>query len=161
MFGFAMFLDLVRALMWPFPWAFCIISVFIKNVTSINISLITLTLATTRFVFIFGFKRIPVMEDRFWATLLYMVTTMISFFASAIRFYLPGRQTLNEVTLFLLQNLFGAESSFFCYDLFFAVDLYWKVLWRMEKWTKKSKDVWHNFSNVHGFALANGFNHQN
>ena len=113
MFGFAMFLDLVRALMWPFPWAFCIISVFIKNVTSINISLITLTLTTTRFVFIFGFKRIPVMEDRFWATLLYMVTTMISFFASAIRFYLPGRQTLNEVTLFLLQNLFRAESSFF------------------------------------------------
>lgn len=58
------------------------------------------------------------MEDRFWATLLYMVTTMISFFASAIRFYLPGRQTLNEVKLFLIQNLFGAESSLFRYDLF-------------------------------------------
>ena len=97
MFGFAMFLDLIRALMWPFPWAFCIISVFIKNVTSINISLITLTLTTTRFIFIFGFKRIPIMEDRFWAMLLYAITTMISFFASAIRFYLPGRQTLNEV----------------------------------------------------------------
>ena len=92
-----MSLDLVRALAGPLPRELCSFGVFMKNVISINIVLILVTLTFTKFVIIFAFKSIPVMDDKFWATFCYASTSLISIVASGCRFYQPGRPILNEV----------------------------------------------------------------
>ena len=128
LFGIAVFLDLIRALSWPFPWGFCIIVVYIKNFAYLNIGLITLTMTTTRFVFIFFFKRLPIIEDKFWANLFYAVTSMISLLATASKFYLPGRQTMNEVYICMKLTLQIFRYSNIIYKFHFTADLYRTVL---------------------------------
>ena len=96
-FAMPMFLDLLRALIGPFSGPVCSAGVFVKNVTSINVSLIMVCLTSTKLIFTVAFKRIPIMDDQFWANFLYMTTSLISILASACRFYQPGRPILNEV----------------------------------------------------------------
>ena len=100
-FSIPMFLDLLRALFGPFSRPACLTGIFLKNVTSFNVSLIMVFLTSTKLIFIFAFKRIPIMDDNFWANFLYMTTSLISVLASAFRLYQPGRPVLNEVILLI------------------------------------------------------------
>ena len=99
-FSLPMTFDLLRALLGPLSRPACLTGIFLKNVTSFNVSLIMVALTSTKLTFIFAFKRIPIMDDKFWANFLYMTTSLISVLASACRFYQPGRPVLNEVIYF-------------------------------------------------------------
>ena len=96
-YAFPMLFDTLRSLMGPFPRPICKLSVFIKNVSSINVALMSIALSFTKVLFVFYYKTIPVMEDNFWARFIYMTCSMVSMLASFSRLYLPGRPILNEV----------------------------------------------------------------
>ena len=96
-YAFPMLFDTLRSLIGPFPRLICKISVFVKNVSSINVALMSVALSFTKVLFVFYYKTIPVMEDNFWARFIYMTCSMVSMLASFSRLYLPGRPILNEV----------------------------------------------------------------
>ena len=156
-FAMPMFLDLLRALFGPFSKPACLTGIFLKNVTSFNVSLIMVFLTSTKLIFIFAFKRIPIMDDQFWAHYIYTTTSLISVLASSFRLYQPGRPVLNEVMLFTFYYYNYYNFFWFCC---LVANLQRALLWRLEERKEESQVIWLNFHHLHWLALANESDHK-
>ena len=153
-FAMPMSLDLLRALLGPLSRPACLTGIFLKNVTSFNVSLIMVVLTSTKLIFIFAFKRIPIMDDNFWANFLYMTTSLISVLASAFRLYQPGRPVLNEVILLIFNYYVHLQYEYSFWFCCLLANLQRALLWRVEERKEESQVIWLNFHHLHRLTLA-------
>lgn len=84
--------------MGPMPEVLCRLSVFLQVLSCIGTSLIVFSVVSTRFAFAFVFKRIPVMDDDFWAKVINMSVLLWSTLATTAKYYVEERTMIVEVT---------------------------------------------------------------
>ena len=97
MYFVCLILDTTRALFGPLNNYVCVVNSFLKGFLTMNVSMLSLTTTITKFVYIFIFKAIPIVDDDFLATYIYMMINSVTFLVQFCRMSLPGRPILNTV----------------------------------------------------------------
>ena len=90
----------LRAIVGPLPGLVCKAVAFFNVFNGINLSLITLSITTTKFVFICYFQSIPVMDDNLISLIIYSNTLLNSFVITSGTFLIQTQSfTLFEVKI--------------------------------------------------------------
>ena len=89
-------LETLRVLVGPLPRILCQLIVFVKNLVCYNVCQSCIMMTLTKLAFLCHFKSIPIMEDNFLSTFLYLIFNLLSILTVLARFYLPGTP-LNEL----------------------------------------------------------------
>ena len=97
MYFVCLILDTTRALFGPLNKHVCVVNSFLKGFLTMNVSMLSLTTTITKFVYIFIFKAIPIVDDDFLATYIYMMINSVTLMVQFCRMSLPGRPILNTV----------------------------------------------------------------
>ena len=98
-------IEFSRILFGPLPNSLCLISYFFKTLISSIFAMLILSKALVKFAIICIFKSMPQMNDNLLSFYIYSIIIMISFMSTLVRFYLPGRPFLYQVSINLHKNV--------------------------------------------------------
>lgn len=90
-----------RAFFGAFPKPVCLANILIKNVAFSNACLISATITAVKFSFVYVFRCVPVLDDKFLSKFFIICFYMISILAGLTRTFLPGKPIMNEVNIVL------------------------------------------------------------
>ena len=87
-------IDAIRAMFGPLPVPVCKIGAFLKVATVVKFCLHSFAMTLTKFVFIFIFKSIPVMDDSFLSFVINSNVTLWTFLTSSAKFYFEQKENI-------------------------------------------------------------------
>ena len=87
-------IDAVRATFGPLPVPVCKIGAFLKVATVVKFCLLSFAMTLTKFIFIFIFKSIPVMDDSFLSFVINSNVTLWTFLTSSAKFYFEPKENI-------------------------------------------------------------------
>ena len=87
-------IDAIRAMFGPLPVPVCKIGAFLKVATVVKFCLLSFAMTLTKFVFIFIFKSIPVMDDSFLSFVINSNVTLWTFLTSSAKFYFEPKENI-------------------------------------------------------------------
>ena len=94
-------MDIIRTVFGPLPLPVCSLIILAKNCIYANVAQITAMMTLIRFVIIFFYKSLPVMEDKLLSVIIYAMVNIFSFIAAFSRMFLAKRPYLPQVSTFI------------------------------------------------------------
>ena len=107
-----MLFDHARALFGPLPLVLCRAGTFIRVFCGSNILILSLTITGTKFLLVFIFRSIPLMDDNFLSFTINIIVNIVIFLATMSKFYIEDRPNVGEV----IDNFLFSCRLFVCID---------------------------------------------
>ena len=117
-----MFFDHVRALFGPLPSILCRTGTFIRVFCGSNILVLSLIITGTKFLLVFIFRSIPLMDDNFLSFTINIIVNIVIFLATMSKFYIEDRPNVAEVIdhfLFSCRLFVCIDEACLGYELFY------------------------------------------
>ena len=117
-----MFLDHVRALFGPLQSILCRTGTFIRVFCGCNILVLSLIITGTKFLLVFIFRSIPLMDDNFLSFTINIIVNIVIFLATMSKFYIEDRPNVAEVIdhfLFSCRLFVCIDEACLGYELFY------------------------------------------
>ena len=89
----------IRILYGALPIGVCKFSSFVQMVTILNICHLTILISGTRFAFVYIFKSVPAMDDKFLSIFLMILVNSWSVLAAISKIYINEKALMSEVNL--------------------------------------------------------------